>query len=142
MQKFARTLFLLCLPVLLASCSMNDADSISEQDAEKVKAFCVNNSSFSEFRWPAVLDFETDYLSNVAILLEKYPENLELKQLNLSVQTAIGYVTWLREGEGFRKEGQLSFIEDFEKEFGSSIPPVSVSAVTSSLKQSCEPFSN
>jgi hypothetical protein len=142
MHKFARTLLLLCLPVLLASCSMDDADSISEQDAEKVKVFCVNNSNFSEFQWPTVLDFETDYLSNVAILLEKYPEDLELKQLNLSVQTAIGYVSWLREGEILMLDGQLSFIEDFEKEFGSSTPPVSVSAVTSSLKQSCEPFSN
>jgi hypothetical protein len=141
MKKPFRFFALFFIPVLLASCSMNNADSISEQDAKIVGTFCLNYGNFYETKYPAVLDLESNYQSNVAILGEKYPENLELKQLNLSVQTAIGYVSWVREREGLVDGASMSIIEDVETLFGST-PPVSASAVTSSLTQSCEPFQN
>jgi hypothetical protein len=144
MQKFARSLFLLCLPVLLASCSMNKADSLSQQDLETVIFFCDDYSNFSKENTTSVLDIESDYLSNVAILIAKYPNSLELKQLDLTVQSAFEYADWVR------ADGSLKFVRHpnllviHEKnrieDIFHTLPPTPAQVITDSLTQSCEPF--
>jgi len=81
---------------------------------------------------------ESDYLSNVAILNEKYPDNLQLKQLELNAQLAFEYVDWVKAQDAFTLES------DFEREdiwiaLG-YIPPTPASAITEGLIKSCEPF--
>jgi hypothetical protein len=139
MKRKIHLCILLSLPIFLSSCSASKSDSISEVDADAVRLFCANYSNFYETKYPAVLDLESNYQSNVAILNEKYPDNLELKQLNLSVQTAISYIGWVRGLDALVDGATMSIFEDVESLYGNA-PPASATSVTSGLSNSCEPF--
>lgn len=144
MNKLVRTLVLLCIPVLLVSCSTSKSDSVSEQDLDTVNSFCNDYSKLRDWNLTSVLDIESDYLSNVSVLTEKYPDNLELKQLDLSVQLAFQYADWVRTelvGAWSSRDLPLEEVEKWETLLGNN-PPAPAKALTEGIAKSCEQFEN
>ncbi len=142
MKKIVHTLALMFIPILLSSCSTGKSNSLSEQDLDTVSFFCNDYSNFSNENTSSVLAMESDYLSNVAILNEKYPDSLELKQLGLSVELAFEYADWVGTVENWKTlpfSITTSDNEDIETTLGNS-PPTPASAVTEGLTKSCKPF--
>ena len=128
----------------ISGCSTGNSDSLSAQDLDTVSFFCNDYSNFNDETTSSVLNLESDYLSNVAILNEKYPDNLELNQLSLSVQLAFEYADWVRATSKLQSPTnsiQIAIHELGESTFGNSpSPPIPASAVTEGLTKSCKPF--
>jgi hypothetical protein len=144
MKRLTRSLILLCIPMLLVSCSMNKSDSLLEQDLDTVNSFCNDYSKLRDWNLTSVLDIESDYSSNVAILNEKYPESLELKQLDISVQLAFQYADWVRAelvAAWDNRDLPVEVVEQGESLLGNN-PPAPAKALTEGIAKSCESFKN
>ncbi len=140
MKKIARLLVCISLPMVITSCSSNEPVSLEEEDSKAVRYFCSAYSNFAYKDLQDVLDIESNYLLNVSVLNEKYTDDLNLKQLDLVVQSASEYVDWVNGQYGSDPILSVDLNEEILSQVSGNPPSTDAKTITSAFQKSCDSF--